>query len=478
MNYTIVAHLLGWLFAILGAFLLIPGGVALAFGESVFPWLGSAVFWAATGGVLAWFTRTKKTRIRPRDSFVAVAGAWLAVSLVGALPYVLVGDFSIADAIFESASGFTTTGSTIMSDIEGQTKGLLFWRAFTQWLGGMGIIVFTIAILPLLGIGGMQLFKAEVPGPTADKVSPRVATTARALWVVYVGFTVAEIVALLLAGMTFYDAVCHSLTTLSTGGFSTKNASIAAFNSPLIEWIIIFFMFCGGINFVLHFKAFSSRSLRPFKDMEFYYYLATVVVGAALIAGGLVFTGTLTEGAIRTALFQSISLITTTGYATADFELWPNATLIVVMLMLVLGGMAGSTAGGVKGLRVLLSFRSLQSTLWRLIHPHAVRPVKYGRKVVSDNVLSGVWAFLTAYAGIAVLLAAFVGALDYDPLTAITTSLTALGNVGPGLGEVGPFDNFAHFPATAKVVLAGAMVLGRLEIFTLLVFLSPEFWRR
>ena len=478
MNVRFVLHLLGWLFLLLAGFLLLPAVCALFYSESLIPYLGSAAISAIVGGGIVYATRKSDQRIRPRDSFLVVTGAWVVISVFGALPYILSGVMGPADAIFEAASGFTTTGSTVMGEIEGMPRAILFWRAFTQWLGGMGIIVFTVAILPLLGIGGMQLFKAEVPGPTADKVRPRVAATARALYGIYVGFTLAETLLLMLGGMSFYEALCHAFTTISTGGFSTRNSSVASFDSAYIEWVIILFMFCGGVNFVLHYKVLTGRGFKSLRDSEFIYYGATVLGAVAIFTTSLLWNGTLEEGTVRAAFFQAIALITTTGYATADFELWPHSTQVLIMVLLVIGGMAGSTSGGVKGLRILLSLRSLQTTLWRLIHPHAVKPVKYGKNVVKDSTLLGIWGFLTAYMGIAALVALFLAAIGYDPLTAVTASLTAIGNVGPGLEQIGPFDNFAHFPGYAKIVLAFVMVLGRLEIFTILVFLSPEFWRR
>ena len=478
MNLRFTAHLLGWLFILFGSFMLLPIVATLYYGESHVPFLASAAICGAVGGLIVLLTRTADRRIRPRDRFLIVAGAWVVVSTLGGLPYLISGELGFADSIFEAASGITTTGSTVLSDIEGWPRGLHLWRAFTQWLGGMGIIVFTIAILPLLGIGGMQLFKAEVPGPTADKVRPRVAATARALWGIYVGFTLLETVLLMFGGMSLFEAVCHSLTTISTGGFSTRNASVAGFESAYIEWVIILFMFLGGVNFVLHYRLLLGRDLRVFKDEELRYYVGLVFGSAVLITIGLIAGGAIDEGAFRTALFQTLALLTTTGSATADFEVWPTAIQALILGLLVVGGMAGSTSGGVKGLRIILSIRSLQTTLWRLIHPHAVRPVKYGRHVVNDATLLGIWGFLTAYLLIMAAQAIFLGALGYDVVTAFSASLTAIGNVGPGLGEVGPFDNFAHFPAAAKLVLAATMVLGRLEIFTFLVFLSPEFWRR
>jgi trk system potassium uptake protein TrkH len=342
----------------------------------------------------------------------------------------------------------------------------------------MGIILFTIAILPLLGIGGMQLFKAEVPGPVADKVRPRLAATARMLWMIYVGFTAAEWVALRLAGLSGFDAICHSFTTLATGGFSTRNTSVGEFGSPLVEWIIIFFMLLAGINFVLHFRLLTGRTREVWRDAELRYFLGVVAVASTILFVTVHEDGHRIADSLRHAVFQTVSILTTTGYCTTDFELWATLPSLVLLCLMVLGGMSGSTGGGIKSLRALLAVSSLRTSVHRLIHPHAVRPVKYGGVVVSESVLSGIWAFLTAYLLIAVLGAAVVAAYGYDLMTAISAAMTAIGNVGPGLGEVGAYDNFAHFPGLVKIVLAGCMLFGRLEVFTILALFSREFWRR
>ena len=448
------------------------------FRESLEPWVAAIAVAGVLGLLLVRVRPPADRHIRPRDGFLIVSGAWIAVSIVGAVPYLVTGALGPVDALFESVSGFTTTGSTVITDTTVVPRALLVWRAMSQWLGGMGIILFTIAILPLLGIGGMQLFKAEVPGPVADKVRPRLATTARTLWLVYVGFTAAEWVALRLAGMTGFDALCHSFTTLATGGFSTRNSSVGEFGSATIEWIIIFFMLMAGINFVLHYRLLIGRGREVWRDAELRYFLGVIVVAAVIITATTHEAGVRFADTFRGAVFQTLSVLTTTGYASTDFELWAPLPLLVLLCLMVLGGMSGSTGGGIKSLRALLAVSSLRTTLHRLIHPHAVRPVKYGGAVVSETVLSGIWAFLTAYLLIALIGSAVVAAHGYDLLTAISAGLTSIGNVGPGLGQIGAYDNFAHFPGLVKMVLAGCMLFGRLEVFTLLALLSREFWRR
>ncbi len=478
MNLRFCAFLLGWLLLLGAAFLLLPLGAALFFRESILPYCCAIVLAAAGGGATVRYVKPTNRRIQPRDGFLVVGGAWILISLIGAIPYVVAGALGPVDAIFESVSGITTTGSTVIADVTVLPKALVLWRAMSQWLGGMGIILFTIAILPLLGIGGMQLFKAEVPGPVADKVQPRLANTARSLWGIYLGLTALEWLLLKLAGMTGYEALCHSFTTLATGGFSTRNTSIGEFGSPLIEWIIVFFMLMAGINFVLHYKILVGRGREVLKDAEIRYFLAVVVGVTAVLTLVVHEPGNGFFDSLRLAAFQTVSLVTTTGYVTTDFELWPSLALMMVVVLLIPGGMSGSTGGGIKSLRALLAFRSLRVTLHRLIHPHAVRPVKYGGVVVEESVLSGIWAFLTAYILLALLGAMVVASHGYDVLTSVTSSLTAIGNVGPGLGQIGAYDNFAHFPGLVKICLAALMLFGRLEIFTLLALLTRGFWRR
>lgn len=478
MNPRFDLVILAWLLMLTGGFLVMPLVAAALFGESLLPFLVAQA--VAVGGGLAMtrLARPPDRRIRPRDGFLVVGGAWVLTSVVGALPYVVAGVLSPVDALFESVSGFTTTGSTVVTNTAVVPASLLLWRAETQWLGGMGIILFTIAILPLLGIGGMQLFKAEVPGPVADKVRPRLAATARSLWGIYVGLTGLEWLLLRLAGVSPFEALCHALTTLATGGFSTRNQSVGELGSPLVEWIVVLFMLLAGVNFVLHFRLLTGRWRSVWRDSELHYFLGVALAGTAVLAVVVLpSTGSLAD-AVRLGAFQAVSILTTTGYVTADFEHWPHLAHLVIMVLMVLGGMSGSTGGGIKSLRALLALKSLRTAVHRLIHPHAVRLVKYGGEVVPEAVLSGVWAFLTAYMVIVVVAAGVVCASGYDVLTGLSAALTAVGNVGPGLGEIGAFDNFAHMPAVPKLVLSACMLLGRLEIFTLLALGSRMFWRR
>lgn len=478
MNLLLDLYVLGWLLVLIGAFQLPAVAAAVIYGEEVFAYLFSLFVALALGFILTRVTRTSDRNLRPRDGFLVVGMAWVLASLVGALPFVLTGTLGPVDAWFESVAGFTTTGSTVMSGLEQTDRALLLWRSTTQWIGGMGIILFTIAILPLLGIGGMQLFKAEVPGPVADKVRPRLAETARRLWAIYFGLTAIECALLCAAGMSFFEALNHSFTSLSTGGFSTRDQSVGAFESPLIEWIVAVFMLLAGVNFVIHHQVLTGRFRRVWRDTELRYYLAVLGAATLVATAALMGSGMPLEKALRLGAFQVISLMTTTGYVSDNFQLWPSVLHVLLLLLMVLGGMAGSTSGGVKSLRVVLAVRALGAAIDRLIHPRAVRPVKYGGRPVDPEVLAAVWAFLCVYFLLAAGAAIIISAHGYDLETSFSSAISAMGNIGPGLGQIGAFDNFAHYEPQLKVLLSVCMIAGRLEIFTLLVLLTPAYWRR
>jgi trk system potassium uptake protein TrkH len=476
VNLLLDLQILGWMLVGLAVLQGLPAAMASLYGESALPYLFSAATAGVYGLAVALAVRPDNRRMRTRDGFLVVSAAWVLASGFGALPYLLAGELSPADALFESVAGFTTTGSSVMTALNNAPRGLLFWRALTQWLGGMGIIVFTIAMLPLLGIGGMQLFRAEVPGPVTDKLTPRIAATARRLWLVYVGFTLLAFAALWVTGMQPFDALCHALTTLATGGFSTRTDSLAGV-SPAVPWGVIVFLGVAGTNFALHYRLLAQRGRGVAADAEFRFYVATLLGMTLVVAWLLVRTGP-SEAAVRTAAFQVTSLLTTTGFVTADYELWPSFARFLILPLLVIGGMAGSTSGGIKTLRLVIGIRALRAFVRRLSHPQSIRPVRYAGRSIPEDVLGGVLIFFLAYFAIAGVGAAVVAAAGYDVLTALTTALTAIGNVGPGLGEVGPTETFAHFPALVKLVLCLCMIAGRLEIFTLLAIFEPHFWRR
>jgi trk system potassium uptake protein TrkH len=426
------------------------------------------------------FRKDKAEVINQREGMAIVAIGWTTVGLFGAIPFFL-GDvyFTFTDAFFESVSGFTTTGASVLTNIENLSKGLLFWRSFIQWLGGMGIIVLSVAILPFLGVGGMQLYKAEVPTPVPDKLKPRIRDTAMILWKVYALISLAEVVFLLLGGMTLYDALCHAFTTMPTGGFSTKNASIAHYNSVYVDGVIIFFMLLAGINFSLHYQMLRGKTLAFWQDSECRFFLGAAVLLTLVVSFDILGTVYTTMGeALRYGAFQVVSIVTTTGFVTADYEKWPAMSQLILLLCMFLGASAGSTGGGMKCLRIMLCVKFCYKELFSLVHPHAVSHIKIGGKPVPDDVMRSVLGFLALYMGLFALSSVLLAGLGVDFTTAFTAVASAIGNIGPGFGSVGPVDNYAQIPVLGKWLLIWCMLLGRLEIFTVIILVVPEFWRK
>lgn len=413
-----------------------------------------------------------------KEGFAVATLGWLFMAVFGALPYVLSGTTaSIVDAFFETMSGFTTTGASVLPDVESLPHGILFWRSLTHWLGGMGIIVLTLALIPSLKIGGLQLFKAEVPGPTKGKVLPRIAQTSRQLYKLYLGITVAEIILLKLAGMSWFDSFIHTFGTVATGGFSSQNSSIGAYNSLAIELIVIFFMIVCGINFALHYRVVRGNFRVLLNDPETRLYFAVIAVAVLLIGFNLLYEAGLSGGrAFRDALFQVVSITTTTGYATADFDAWPNFSRAVLVVLMFVGGCAGSTGGGMKVIRHLILFKGIARQLVRLIHPQAVIPLRVGRSVVREYTVEVVQTFFILYMFIFAFSTVFISALGYDLVTSFSSVAVTLGNIGPGLGLVGPTSTYVTLPAAAKIWLSLLMLIGRLELYTVLVMLSARFW--
>ena len=397
----------------------------------------------------------------------------------GALPFSFSGTFpSFTDSYFESLSGFTTTGASVLTEIEGVDKAVLLWRSTTQWLGGMGIIVLSIAILPFLGVGGMQLYKAEVPSPVVDKLKPRIAETASLLWKLYVAITAFQVCLLLLGGMTLFDAVNHAFCTLPTGGFSTKNTSVAYYNSTYIDMVIVFCMLLAGINFSLHYRLINNRKNTYWGDTECRFFLITTAVCVLFVTldiYGSVYSDI--GSALRFASFQVSSIITTTGFATADYEQWPALSQIILFVCMFIGASAGSTGGGIKCMRLWLLLKHAYIELIRIIHPHAVIQMKLGGKPVSQEVMKSIWGFFVLYIGLFVLASLIMASLGLDLVTAFSSTAATIGNIGPGLGMVGPADNYAFINPVGKWVLCMCMLLGRLEVYTVMVMLLPEFWR-
>jgi len=480
MNALLTLRILGALLLFLAVALLVPIPFSLYFADGATgAFLASALISLVSG--LALYKKCRSSReLSVREGFAVVTFGWSFYALFGALPFLFSGAIpSPIDAVFETMSGFTTTGSTILTQIEGLPESILFWRALTHWLGGMGIIVLSLAILPMLGVGGMQLFKAEVPGPTADRLKPRIQDTAKLLWVVYVLLTLLEVVLLMLGGMNFYEALCHAFATLATGGFSTRNASVGAFGSAYIDWVVTIFMFLAGVNFSLHYQALRGRPLELWRNEEFRFYLLVSVVVTAIIVllnQGTVYASFFDN--LRFSAFQTVSILTPTGFGTADYEGWPVLAQYLLVFTMFIGGCAGSTGGGIKVARMLLLFKHAQVQLYRLIHPRAVRLVKLGGVPVDREVMQSILGFFAFYMGIFVAASFLMAGTGLDLPSAGAAVIATLSNIGPGLGSVGPVDNFAHVSAFGKTVLTLCMLMGRLELFTVLVLFFPSFWRK
>ncbi len=493
LNYKIIFHFLGLLILFNGGFMLLSSLMSLVYKDGVTFQLFLAGIVTLIVGVLAMvFTRRHKKEMNKREGYIVVAFGWLIMALSGTLPYMFTESItSFTDAFFETISGYTTTGASILNDIEAVPKGVLFWRSLTHWIGGMGIIVLAIAILPLLGIGGMQLFAAEAPGPSADKLHPRITDTAKRLWLIYFGYTAAETLLLSVAGMSFFDAINHALCTLSTGGFSTKNASVAHWNGePIIQYIIIFFMFLAGTNFVLSYFAFKGKVQKIIKDEEFKLYFKFITIFTIIAAIIIYFITDVSassvchpmvwgeaESAIRHALFQVVAIITTTGFVTADYTMWTPFLVVFFFGLMFLGGSAGSTSGGVKVVRHLILIKNGFLEFKRALHPNAILPVRYNKKAVSGGIVFNVLGFFILY-----MLSFIIGSLVFSMLgidfeSAIGLAASSLGNVGPALGDFGPVNNYANLPSFGKWWCSFLMLIGRLELFTVLVLFTPFFWR-
>lgn len=482
MRWRFILYLTGILVFILGLSMVFPLLCGLYYrDQSVMPLLQSMVISMVIGLFFAAVFRGQSTGyISQREGMAIVALGWISAGLLGAVPFYLGGVFdTFGDAVFESVSGFTTTGASVLTNIEAVPRGFLLWRSLIQWLGGMGIIVLSVAILPFLGVGGMQLYKAEVPTPVPDKLKPRISETSKMLWKVYALISLAELILLMFGGMSFFDAICHTFTTMPTGGFSTKNASIAHFDSLYVDVVITVFMLLAGINFSLHFQVLKGNTLAFWKDPECRFFMGIVLL-LTLIVSFNVF-GSAYEGigdAVQYAVFQVTSIVTTTGYATADYETWPAMTQLIILLCMFLGASAGSTGGGMKCIRVMLCFKYCYKELFKLIHPHGVTHIKIGGKVVSEDVMRSVLGFLALYMGLFAFCTVALSAMGVDFVTSIGAVASSIGNIGPGLGMVGPVDNYAMIPYSGKWLLAWCMLLGRLEIYTVIILVVPEFWRK
>ena len=495
INIKIIISFLGLTSMLNGLFMLLAVPFSIYYGEYE-KWgiLKAGITTVVIGFIFWFFNRNAKKNLGKKEGYLIVTLGWLMLTLTGTLPYVYTETIPIyTNAFFETISGYSTTGSSILTDIESMPKGILFWRSATHWIGGMGIIVLTVAILPLLGIGGMQLFMAEAPGPSADKMHPRITETAKRLWLIYFSLTITEFFLLKIAGMTWFDAINHAMTTMSTGGFSTKNSSIAHYNgSPIIQYIIIAFMFIAGTNFILTYFALKGRIKKVFNSEEFrYFFFGTI--GVTLLITYLIVNHQdpnlvtnlehpkiwgETESAFRHAAFSVVSILTTTGFVSADFTMWSSMATAIIFALFFIGGSAGSTSGGVKIVRHIIMIKSSFYEFKKLLHPNAIIPVRYDGGSVPKSIIYNILSFFILYMLIFIVSSVLLTFFGLDFMSAMGAAASSLGNIGPAIGSVSPVDNFAHLTLPAKWFCSFLMLIGRLELFTVLILFTPFFWRK
>ncbi len=482
MNLTLVLYMIGNVMWCEAALMLLPVLVALLTGvNDWFPFLYAIIPLIVLGRLFT-LKKPKAKRMQPKEGFVAVALAWVILSAFGALPFYFSGYFnSYVDCLFETVSGFTTTGATILTDIEGlQNGGLMFWRSFTHWIGGMGILVFVLAFLPNMDGSSIQLLRAESPGPTPGKVVPKLKATARILYLIYFGLTIAHIICLLFTGMPLFDSVIHAMGSAGTGGFSNMNASVGAYQNPAAEWVIAVFMMLFGVNFSLYYLLLRRQWKDVFKNEELRLYLGLIAGAVVLITLNIAqkyYNGSWPD-AIRSAFFQVSSIMTTTGYSSTDFNLWPTLSKMLIVMLMVIGACAGSTGGGIKVSRLLVLFKSIRKEITRLIHPRKVQAPRMDGRIIEADTRHGILIFFAAYIIIAISAMVVISVDGYDIQSTITAVLSALGNIGPGLGDVGPMGNFAGFSVLSKLVLSFCMLAGRLELFPMLILFVPSTWKK
>ncbi|WP_455202298.1 TrkH family potassium uptake protein [Kaarinaea lacus] len=483
MQLAAILRIIGLLLMIFSITMLPPALVGMIYNDGAIVPFITAFSVTLGAGVVLWLpVRNQRKDLRIRDGFVVVVVFWLVLGISGALPFYfsITPTLSLTDSVFESISGLTTTGATVITGIDDLPHSILFYRQQLQWMGGMGIIVLAVAILPMLGIGGMQLYRAETPGPMKDnKLTPRITETAKALWYIYLGLTIACAISYWLAGMHAFDAIAHSFSTVAIGGFSTHDASMGYFNSTMIEVVAVVFMILAGINFSLHFMSWRTLTIRPYlQDPEVQTYFVVLLITAVITTLYLYVSGTFDNpgSALHHGIFQAVSIGTTSGFTTAEYYAWPGFLPVLLLFSSFIGGCAGSTGGGLKVIRFLLLFRQGIREIKRLIHPNALIPVKIGNKPLSERVINAVWGFFSLYVASFAILMLMVMATGLDHITSFSAVAACMNNLGPGLGDVGA--HYGNINEIAKWILCFAMLLGRLEIFTLLVLFSPEFWRK
>ncbi|MDI7261313.1 MAG: potassium transporter TrkG, partial [Thermodesulfobacteriota bacterium] len=464
MKLSNIIYTLSSLWLLLSGFFVLPLGFSFYYRDGLqFIYIFQMIGMGLLSLTLRFLTKRPK-ELSIREAFLTVTLSWVTFSLFGSVPFMVSGHIpNLTDAFFETMSGFTTTGATILADIEALPKSLLLWRNMTQWLGGMGVIALAVAVLPFLGVGGAQLFKAEVPGPIKDKISPRISETAKILWGVYLLFTVAQILLLMLGGLPFFDSICATFGTLATGGFTPTNGSIADYPSPYVHYVIIIFMFIAGVNFSLHYWALKGRFNLYFSNPEFRFFLGVVAIATGLIMTARLCSGeAFSEEFFRSTLFQTVSIVTTTGFVTHDYEQWPFVTQVILLALMLIGGCTSSTGGGMKNVRILVAFKFMGSELKKLFHPHGIFPIRMGDRTVSERMVSNIIGFIAFYILIFFLGVMVMTAIGLDIDTSIGAVAATLGNVGPGIGGVGPVENYSHLPVMGKWILSFLMMIGRL----------------
>ena len=482
MNFRAIGAVVSYVFIILAFAMGVSAGVGAGMGDMADAWLGTLAAAVVTlmAGVGLRMVSWGRHEVTVREAIAIAVFGWLALGLAGALPFVLTGKgIPFIDALFESVSGFTTTGATIFSAVESLPYSLLFWRSATQFLGGMGVLVICVAILPLLGAGGMQMFRTEVPGPFKDRLTPRITDTARILWLVYVALTVLLVALLIAAGMNVFEAVCHSFTAMSTGGFSTRNTSIVSFQRPAIEWILVVFMFLAACNFNLHYAALRGRSLRVhLRDTEFRFYAGFLLVIIGLCAFERSFVHQVPAGeSVRSSAFTVMSISTTTGYSTVDFNQWSVFSKGLLLLAMLFGGCVGSTAGGIKQFRTLVSLKEFRLRTKAMFNPAAVLKIKVNNTPIAPSIVSAIVSYTALYLVFTVFAILCMALMVGDGEVAMSSVIAAVSNIGPGFGGVGPLENYAWIPSAGKGLLILCMLLGRLEFIAIMAFFFPSFWR-
>ena len=487
LNFKIIFYFLGFLLLINGSFMFLSALLSFLYSDGITVQLtASGLIVSLVGLVLLFLNRKHDKLINKREGYLVVVLGWLLMIFSGTTPYILTETIDgFSNIFFETTSGYTATGATIINDVEILPEGILFWRSITHWLGGMGMIVFAIAILPLLGIGGMQLFSAESPGPSTDKLHPRITDTAKRLWLIYVSYTIIETICLYFAGMSFFDAINHSMSNIASGGFSTKNSSLGYWNSnPMIQYIVIFFMFIAGTNFVLSYYGFKFNFRKILKDEEFKTYSSLIILFTLFVALSLYLSDDSVladsnnlENILRHSLFQVVSIITTTGFVTADYTSWGPLILLLFFGMMFLGGSAGSTSGGFKIMRHLLIIKNGLLQFRKILHPNAIIPLRYNTSSVSNQIIYNILGFFIIYILSFILGTIVFAILGLDFVSALGVSASSLGNVGPSIGSFGPMNTFSELSFLAKWWSCFLMLLGRLELFTVIIILTPYFWR-